>query len=53
MPINYVLTEITSKEGYNKELTRYLMFKYAIKTGLPGNIMKEERKFLRFSKNTK
>src|SRR5215212_1781878 len=45
MPINYVLTEITSKEGYNKELTRYLMFKYAIKTGLPGSIMKEERKF--------
>ena len=45
MPINYVLTEITSKEGYNKEFTRYLMFKYAIKTGLPGSIMKEERKF--------
>jgi len=36
MPINYVLTEITSKEGYNKELTRYLMFKYAIKTEITG-----------------
>jgi|GEM_PF-2420747 len=45
MPINDVLTEITSEEGHNKEWTCYLMFKYAIKTGLPGNIMKEERKF--------
>ena len=32
MPINDVLTEIISKEGHNKELTPYLMFKYAIKT---------------------
>jgi len=31
MPINDVLTEIISKEGH-KELTPYLMFKYAIKT---------------------
>jgi len=57
MPINDVLTESTSEEGHNKEWTCYLMFKYAfkyaIKTGLPGSIMKEERKFLRFSKNTK
>ena len=32
MPIYDVLTEIISKEGHNKELTPYLMFKYAIKT---------------------
>ena len=32
MPVNDVLTEIISKEGHNKELTPYLMFKYAIKT---------------------
>jgi hypothetical protein len=32
MPIHDVLTEIISKEGHNKELTSYLMFKYAIKT---------------------
>ncbi|HEY6588508.1 MAG TPA: hypothetical protein VIY98_09465, partial [Nitrososphaeraceae archaeon] len=32
MPINDVLTKIISKEGHNKELTPYLMFKYAIKT---------------------
>ena len=32
MPIYDVLTEIISKEGHNKELTSYLMFKYAIKT---------------------
>ena len=34
MPINDVLTEIISKEGHNKELTPYLMFKYAIKTNI-------------------
>ena len=34
MPINEVLTEIISKEGHNKELTPYLIFKYAIKTEL-------------------
>src|SRR5215208_6955272 len=33
MPINDVLTEIISTEGH-KELTPYLMFKYAIKTEL-------------------
>jgi hypothetical protein len=27
-----VLTEIISNKGHNKELTPYLMFKYAIKT---------------------
>jgi hypothetical protein len=32
MPINDVLTKIISNEGHNKELTPYLMFKYAIKT---------------------
>ena len=32
MPINDVLSAITSREGHNKELTPYLMFKYAIKT---------------------
>ena len=32
MPINDALTKITSKEGHNKELTSYLMFKYAFKT---------------------
>ena len=33
MPINDVLTKIISKERHNKkELTPYLMFKYAIKT---------------------
>ena len=32
MPINDVLTEIISKEGHNKDLTPYLMFKYASKT---------------------
>jgi len=32
MPINDALTEIISGEGHNKELTPYLMFKYAIKT---------------------
>ena len=32
MPINDPLTEIISKEGHNKELTPYRMFKYAIKT---------------------
>jgi hypothetical protein len=32
MPINDVLSEITSREGHNKELTPYLMFRYAIKT---------------------
>ena len=34
MPINDVLTKIISKEGHNKELTPYLMFKYAIKTDI-------------------
>jgi len=34
MPINDALTKITSKEGHNKELTSYLMFKYAIKTDI-------------------
>ena len=34
MPINDVLTEIISKEGHNKELTPYLIFKYAIKTDI-------------------
>ena len=34
MPINDSLTKITSKEGHNKELTSYLMFKYAIKTDI-------------------
>ena len=32
MPTNDLLSEIISKEGHNKELTSYLMFKYAIKT---------------------
>jgi hypothetical protein len=32
MPINDVLSEIISREGHNKELTPYLMFRYAIKT---------------------
>ena len=32
MPINDVITEIILKEGHNKELTPYRMFKYAIKT---------------------
>ena len=31
MPTDNVLTEIILKEGHNKELTPYLMFKYAIK----------------------
>lgn len=31
MPINDALTEIILGEGHNKELTAYLMFKYAIK----------------------
>ena len=34
MPINDSLTEIISEVGHNKELTPYLMFKYAIKTEL-------------------
>ena len=34
MPINDVLTKIISKEGHNKELTPYLLFKYAIKTDI-------------------
>ena len=29
------------KEGHNKELTPYLMFKYAIKTDISRSIMKE------------
>ena len=33
MPINDPLTEIISREGH-KEMTPYLMFKYAIKTEL-------------------
>jgi len=32
MSSNDVLTEIILKEGHNKELTPYLMFKYSIKT---------------------
>ena len=32
MPVNDVLAEIISREGHNKELTPYLMFRYAIKT---------------------
>ena len=32
MPCNDVLTKIISNEGHNKELTPYLMFKYATKT---------------------
>lgn len=31
MPIYDAITEIISKEGHNKELTPYLMFKYALK----------------------
>jgi hypothetical protein len=34
LPINDVLRKIISKEGHNKELTPYLMFKYAIKTDI-------------------
>ncbi len=34
MPINDPLTEIILEIGHNKELTPYLMFKYAIKTEL-------------------
>jgi len=34
MPINDPPTEIISEIGHNKELTPYLMFKYAIKTEL-------------------
>ena len=33
MPTDHTLTEIISQEGH-KELTPYLMFKYAIKTEL-------------------
>jgi hypothetical protein len=32
MPVNDVPTKIISREGHNKELTPYLMFRYAIKT---------------------
>ena len=32
MPINDVLSDIISSEGHNKELTPYVMFKFAIKT---------------------
>ena len=32
MPTNDILPQIIVNEGHNKELTPYLMFKYAIKT---------------------
>jgi len=32
MPTNDILPQIILNEGHNKELTPYLMFKYAIKT---------------------
>ncbi|HEX7257902.1 MAG TPA: hypothetical protein VF242_07565 [Nitrososphaeraceae archaeon] len=32
MPINNSFVDNLSKEGHNKELTPYLMFKFAIKT---------------------
>ncbi len=34
MPIYDAITEIISKEGHNKELTPYLMFKYALKNNI-------------------
>ena len=40
MPINDSLIEIISKEGH-KEITPYLMFKYAIKTEITRNKEKE------------
>jgi hypothetical protein len=49
MPINDVLTEIISKEGHNKELTPYLMFKYAIKTEITRKYYERRlRKFFDF-----
>jgi len=48
MPTNDILPQIILNEGHNKELTPYLMFKYAIKTEITRkyyerSIMKEDR----------
>jgi hypothetical protein len=48
MPINDILIEIISKEGHNKELTPYLMFKYAIKTEITRKYYERRLKFFDF-----
>ena len=49
MPFNDVLTEIISKEGHNKELIPYLMFKYAIKTEITRKYYeRRQKKFFDF-----
>ncbi len=49
MPFNDVLTEIILKEGHNKELTPYLMFKYSIKTEITRKYYERRlKKFFHF-----
>ncbi len=49
MPIYDAITEIISKEGHNKELTPYLMFKYALKKDITRKYYERRlKKFLDF-----
>jgi hypothetical protein len=47
-PDNDVFTEIISYKGHKKELTPYLMFKYAIKTEITRKYYERRLKFFDF-----
>jgi hypothetical protein len=39
MPTNDILPQIILNDGHNKDLTPYLMFKYAIKTEITRRVI--------------